>query len=266
MAEMRSSRQYAKIDMRLISVYELYQWAKTGVLEVDAPYIRALRWSLEGKSRFVESLLEGIPIQAVYLAEMKDGRYTIVDGAQRVKTILEFLDDGFSLAGTYPEWNHLRYSELPMVAQRRIEDFQLVVYIVRGDNETAVQDSIFERLNMNASRFSSQELRNYVYRDKGIPFVRHLAEEDTFMRLIEDKEIKFNLLEHHELVLRFMSFYFKGYESYNGNMKLFLDDTLKHYERYHEEENKFEEEFKQVFQLIDDIWGEDAFVTALVRL
>lgn len=261
MSTNRNKMQYAKIDMRIISVYELLRWAENGILEVESPEIRRLRWTIEGKSRLVESFLEGIPMQAVFLGETKNGTYKIIDGAQRIKTILEFLQNKFTLISENAYWNDCQFAELNAIEQRRIEDFQLVVYIVRNDNEEDIQERIFDRLNLSQQKFSSQEIRNYKYKNQGIPFIRSIAEDACFKSTLQNKEINFNALQHQELALRFMSFYYKGYQGYRGNMKDFLDDTLVHYADWRSEEEEFRQVFEWVFRIIWEIWGKDAFLT-----
>lgn len=252
--------RYAKIDMRIVSLYELFRWSESGILEVNSPETRKLRWSLEGKSQLIESVLEGIPVQAVFLGETEDGKFKIIDGTQRIKTILEYMQNGFHLLSDKNCWNRRRFIELNVVEQRRVEDFQLVVYIIRNDNEADIQELVFDRLNLYQQKFLSQEIRNYKYRNQGIPFIRTIADSIYFQKTLQEKEINFNSLQHQELALRFMSFYYKGYQEYRGNMKDFLDDTLKHYAEYRSREDEFRQLFECVFRIIWEFWEDEAFL------
>lgn len=255
-----TGNEQVKIDMRILSLYELLRWEENGILKMDAPELRNLRWTPEGKSRLIEAALRGIPVQAVFLEAAKDGSMKIIDGAQRIKTFVSFLKDRFGLVSQSPDWNGRRFSGLPPIEQRKIEDFQLVAYVIYNDSEGEFRRQLFESMNLNRRSFSSQEIRNYQYRNMGIPFIRKLAEYDSFQQAIAEKEVDFAALQHHELVLRFMSFYYKGFEAYNGNMKSFLDKTLREYSTYRSREAEFEQVFKNVFDAAAEIWGTDAFV------
>lgn len=255
-----TENEYAEIDMRILSLYELLRWEENGILKMDSPELRNLRWTPEGKSTLIESALRGIPVQAVFLEETIDGSIKIIDGAQRIKTFVLFLKDEFELVSRNPAWNGHRFSGLSVIEQRKIEDFQIVAYIVHNDSSGEFRNQLFKSLNLNRRSFSSQEIRNFQYGDTGIPFIRGLAEYDSFQKAVSEKEVDFPALQHHELVLRFMSFYYKGFEAYNGNMKSFLDGTLKQYGQYRNREAEFEKIFKDVFDAVADIWGADAFL------
>ncbi len=255
-----TGNEQVKIDMRILSLYELLRWEENGILKMDAPELRNLRWTPEGKSRLIEAALRGIPVQAVFLEAAKDGSMKIIDGAQRIKTFVSFFKDGFELINENPVWNGRRFSGLSPIEQRKIEDFQLVAYVIQNDSEGEFRRQLFESMNLNRRSFSSQEIRNYRYGTVGIPFIRKLAEYDAFRQTISEKEVDFSALQHQELVLRFMSFYYKGFEEYNGNMKGFLDKTLQEYDKYRVREAEFEPVFKNVFDAVAGIWGIDAFL------
>lgn len=255
-----TGNEQVKIDMRILSLYELFRWEENGILKMDAPELRNLRWAPDGKSRLIEAALRGIPVQAIFLEAAKDGSMEIIDGAQRIKTFVSFFKDGFELVNENPDWNGRCFSDLSPIEQRKIEDFQLVAYVVHNDSEGEFRRQLFESMNLNRRSFSSQEIRNYQYGTMGIPFIRKLAEYNSFRQTISEKEVDFSALQHQELVLRFMSFYYKGFEEYNGNMKIFLDKTLQEYENYRSREAEFEPVFKNVFDAIAGIWGTDAFL------
>lgn len=255
-----TGNEQVKIDMRILSLYELLRWEENGLLKMDAPELRNLRWTAEGKSRLIGAALRGIPVQAVFLEAAEDGGMKIIDGAQRIKTFVSFFKDGFELISENPDWNGRRFSGLSSIEQRKIEDFQLVAYVIHNDSEGEFRLQLFESMNLNRRSFSSQEIRNYKYENMGIPFIRKLAEYHPFRQTISEKEVDFSALQHQELVLRFMSFYYKGFEAYNGNMKGFLDQTLQEYETYRVREAEFELVFKNVFDAVAGIWGSDAFL------
>ena len=119
---------------------------------------------------------------------------------------------------------------------------------------------IFERINTGAVKLNSQELRNCAYRNKGIPFIKELVNEEIFKKVIKDKQVSINGMQDQELVLRLMSFYYKGVEAYTGNLKKFLNDTLENYEQYRNREKEFKRVFIETMNNIYTVFGNEAFV------
>ena len=258
---MKTNQQddYTRIDIRLISIYQLLRWNQSGILKTDLPWLRNFRWAQYNKSILIESILMGIPIQTLFLKE-QDGEIEVIDGVQRIKTILSFLNDEFPVLSENKEWNGLKYSGLSNLDQRRIEDFQLSAYVLHNDESGEIQNRIFRNLNLSREEFTSQEKRNYFYAEKGMPYIKELSKNNYYLNTIQNKDIDFAAYQEYELVLRFMSFYYKGYEGYTGNIKGFIDDTLKNYEEYRLNEERFRKVFERVFHTIWDVWKKEAFL------
>jgi uncharacterized protein with ParB-like and HNH nuclease domain len=141
-------------------------------------YQRYYRWTTEQKSKLIESILIGLPLPSFFVAQDEDGKWEVVDGMQRLSTILDFMN---SLKNEYiSNPNYKRFSELdgelfylPSYAQKKWEDFppriqldfkrtkiQLVV-LLRETNPDA-KFELFQRLNSGGSEISGQELRNAI--------------------------------------------------------------------------------------------------------
>lgn len=210
---MKTNQQddYTRIDIRLISIYQLLRWNQSGILKTDLPWLRNFRWAQYNKSILIESILMGIPIQTLFLKE-QDGEIEVIDGVQRIKTILSFLNDEFPVLSENKEWNGLKYSGLSNLDQRRIEDFQLSAYVLHNDESGEIQNRIFRNLNLSREEFTSQEKRNYFYAEKGMPYIKELSKNNYYLNTIQNKDIDFAAYQEYELALRFMSFYYKGYE------------------------------------------------------
>ena len=78
---MKTNQQddYTRIDIRLISIYQLLRWNQSGILKTDLPWLRNFRWAQYNKSILIESILMGIPIQTLFLKE-QDGEIEVIDG------------------------------------------------------------------------------------------------------------------------------------------------------------------------------------------
>ncbi|WP_234121761.1 DUF262 domain-containing protein [Clostridium hydrogenum] len=242
------------------SVFEIVRKVERGDISLGAIFQRNPKWKNDRKSRLIESIILDIPIQAIYLSEEDDNRYEIIDGQQRIRTINEFINNKFKLINTNFCKGYAYFKELEPSIQRKIEDFQMVIFVVKKDNLPDVKFEIFERINTGAVKLNSQELRNCMYRNKGIPFIIRLANEEIFKKIIKDKRVNVNAMQDQELVLRFMSFYYKGIEEYTGNMKRFLNDTLDRYDEYRGREIEFKKVFINVMNTVYEVFENDAFI------
>ena len=254
--------KFQKINIAQVtfSVFETVRKVERGDIQLGATFQRNPKWLPDKKSRLVESIILDIPIQAIYLSEEEENKYEIIDGQQRIRTITEFIDNKFKLENTAFCKEDTFFKELDPSIQRKIEDFQIVIFVVKKDNHPDVKFEIFERINTGAVKLNSQELRNCAYRNKGIPFIKELVNEEIFKKVIKDKQVSINGMQDQELVLRFMSFYYKGVEAYTGNLKKFLNDTLENYEQYRNREKEFKKVFIETMNNIYTVFGNEAFV------
>src|SRR5450631_4357372 len=167
------------------------EWQKETLI-LQPKYQRNPIWSIGQKCFLIDSLISGCPIPQVYIniktigkARDKKTNYEVVDGQQRLRAILEFLNDEWPLIATaakaYPvsdEYKpHLdkRYSELPEHLQNAIWDYPIAVQEIRGWDDTEIR-SMFRRLNYVNERLNNQELRHSQYFGEFNAAVEHLAQ------------------------------------------------------------------------------------------
>ncbi|AWI05130.1 DUF262 domain-containing protein [Clostridium drakei] len=252
--------QNINIAQLTFSIFETVRKVERGDIQLEAEFQRNFKWLPDKKSKLIESIILDIPIQAIYLSEDDDYKYEIIDGQQRIRTIVEFVNNRFKLQNTVLFKENKLFKDLEPSIQRKFEDFQLVIFVVKKDNNPDIKFEIFERINTGAVRLNSQELRNCIYRNKGIPFIKQLVKESDYRKLIKDKKVNINSMQDQELVLRFMSFYYRGIKSYGGNLKKFLNETLDNYEDYRYRESEFKSTFLNTANSIYNVFGKDAFV------
>lgn len=252
--------QNINIAQLTFSIFETVRKVERGDIQLEAEFQRNFKWLPDKKSKLIESIILDIPIQAIYLSEDDDYKYEIIDGQQRIRTITEFVNNKFKLQNTVLFKENKLFKDLEPSIQRKIEDFQLVIFVVKKDNNPDIKFEIFERINTGAVRLNSQELRNCIYRNKGIPFIKQLVKESDYRKLIKDKKVNINSMQDQELVLRFMAFYYRGIKSYGGNLKKFLNETLDNYDDYRHRESEFKSTFLNTVNSIYNVFGKDAFV------
>jgi hypothetical protein len=198
-------------------------------------------WRIEKKSRFIESLLLGLPIPQIVLAEDKDhkGRYLVLDGKQRLLTLMQFW-------GMAPEskWNNFKLSDLHFLRElegkSRIEmdgDPQFEEYInvfsnypvrssiIRNWPNSKYLETVFVRLNEGSLKLSPQELRQAMATG---PFSAYLDEfvwnSAALRALLRNDEPDFRMRDT-ELMLRFLAISMFP-QLYSGDMKAFLDEVM----------------------------------------
>jgi len=152
------------------TVDSLVKRMNTGTFIVP-PFQRRFVWSLTHASRFIESLLMGLPVPGIFLHKRhEDGKQLVIDGQQRLKTLQGFyggLFNGrkFRLAGVRDPWKGLTYDELDADDQLRLDDSIVHAVIFNQENPRDSIDSIhfvFERINSGGIRLSGQEIRNCI--------------------------------------------------------------------------------------------------------
>jgi hypothetical protein len=249
------------IDKGQMSMFELNRRYLRGDIILQPPYQRQNIWTVTKQSRLVESVLLNIPIPVIYLSEEIDDVWEVIDGHQRLHSFFEFLINRYKLSGltVLKEFNNLHFSDLENKLKRKIEDYQLNVFTIKKESHPDIKFDIFERINGGASSLNAQELRNCVFRGEAIELVKSLSQEPKFTKLIKSKEVQTNRLKEQESVLRFLAFYVKGYESYTGNIKVFLNETLRNFNQYRDQLVNIECIFRETMDSIYKVFGDDAF-------
>ena len=117
-------------------------------------YQRKFVWSIERQSKFIESILLGLPIPFMFMADMKDGRLEVVDGSQRLQTLDKFVSNQLILEKIQrlTHLNGFTFNDLPLSQQRRFRN-QPIRIIVLSDKATEVlRKEIFERITANTDQ------------------------------------------------------------------------------------------------------------------
>ncbi len=193
LAELEKARKEIKTDHYQMSIGELISLYKEGELKLNPTYQRLFRWKDENKTRFIESLILGIPIPPIFVAQKEDGKWDIVDGLQRISTILQLtgdlksgnivpeedklgpqedtIEDDLPSDDTNKDWKLTAckyipsiegstWKSLPSEVTRLIKRARISVSIVLTENSIRSQYELFQRLNTGGIQLSKQEIRN----------------------------------------------------------------------------------------------------------
>ena len=200
---------------------------RTKTLIVNPEFQRRDVWDRTRKSRLIESLLLNIPIPVIFLAEDNDGTRVVVDGQQRLRAIEQFEAGQFALSGlqVLPGLNKKRWVDLTPKQARIILNRALRCIVISASSEPNLRFEVFERLNTGGISLNDQELRNSIYRGAFNRFLNELAHEPTWLELLGRQEPD-NRLQHHEMILRFLSMY-EASNRYRPPLKSWLNDFMR---------------------------------------
>jgi hypothetical protein len=144
-------------------------------------YQREFVWEEERQSRLVESIMLGLPIPLLFLAQTAAGTLEIVDGSQRVRSLHAFLTDELVLEGLekLTHLNGLKYSQLPESRRFKFGDVTLQVVTLSETATEAAKNDLFERLNRGSDLLRDMEKRKGIYRGEFTDFIYQKREEKS---------------------------------------------------------------------------------------
>lgn len=202
-----------KIDRVQFSIFELKRRYDRGNICLDPDFQRNEVWNMRQKSELVESVVMGIPLPLIYLAETVEGKLVIVDGRQRLTTFFRYLNNEFALSGLkiMTELNSCRFQDLEKDDTKRkyaveIEDFQLVIQIIKYPTPDRVRFDIFDRVNRGGTPLNNQEMRNALYQGPATRLLNELAESDAFKQATGNSISPLHMKDKY-IILRALSFY-----------------------------------------------------------
>lgn len=207
--EERNNLKADRLDMSLGEIINMYE---EEALIISPEYQRSFRWERYQQSRFIESLLLGIPIPAIFVAEDSEGRWELVDGLQRVSTILSFfgklkdqeknnliLEEGDLLGDVL---NDVNITNLPIKLKYTLKRSIFRVEILRWDGTFEMKYELFNRLNTGGTSLESQEIRNCVFIGDFNSFLHKMARNENFKKIISVKKQRVEKMFLEELILR----------------------------------------------------------------
>jgi uncharacterized protein with ParB-like and HNH nuclease domain len=213
--EISLARKTIKTDDYSMSVGELINLYRDGEITLDPAFQRLFRWEDAQKTKLIESILIGIPIPEIFVAQKSDGTWHVVDGVQRLSTIFQLvgvLETSAPLKLTIckyiPSLENRLWNELPTVTQREFKKSKLKVNIILTENSDEAQYELFQRLNTGGTELSEQEVRNclmLMIRPEFYEKINELKTYQNFLNCIEPiKEHQLEKEFHMELILRMM--------------------------------------------------------------
>ena len=279
--------KYASGEVRIVTEQARYPldtittMLETGKYILMPEFQRRHRWNVEQKSRLIESFIMNIPIPPIFLYEVNYSEYEVMDGLQRLTAIKEFYQDKFSLKNL-EYWRELegkKYSQLPSDIKRGIDRRYISSIILlketskNEEQEKALKQLVFERLNSGGTKLEYQESRNALYAGKFNNLCIKLSCNEYFCKIFkipehhyQDKNIPpkleknsmYSKMKDVEIVVRFFAMRFL--DNYDMPLKNFLDVVTDQCNLLDDDViNEYENLFNETIKLAYNIFGEKAF-------
>lgn len=278
--DLLDSKSDDRIEFRIVTeqtryplknVKEIFQ---SSDYKMDPYYQRNVVWPESKKSKLIESFIINIPIPPIFLFEYEYGKFEIMDGKQRISTIISFLEDEFHLESLefFQEYNGKKYSELPAdvketITRRYISGIILLSESTKDESEKQnMRRLVFERLNTGGLALNKQEVRNALYSERFNKMLKRLALDEVFKQLwAHPKKTEYNeRLEYSEKVLRFFAYFSAVRNDITPiSTSRLLDLYMEASKEFTESElDELEEFFKKVVTTVRRLFGEKAFMSS----
>lgn len=217
-------------------------------------------WSPAKESQLIESILMRLPLPAFYFDGSDENNWLVVDGLQRLTTLKKFIiDESFTLAHLefLTQLEGKKFSDLPIEFQRRIEETQIVVYIIKPGTPEDVKFNIFKRINTGGEPLTPQEIRHAL--NQGIPAkeIAALASIPAFRQATGN--INPDRMLDRDFVNRFVAFYLTPYQQYEPDLDTFLNKGMRRLNDPYLSRVKLEYDFTKSMQTAHAIFGRYAF-------
>lgn len=231
-------------------------------------YQRGYVWTKQNASSFIESLFMSIPIPTIFVSENKNNKWEVIDGQQRLVTIMKFFNNVFSLNNKLPILEQLsgkKFQDLDEEIQRFFSNqITLQIVIIKKETDSNIKYDIFSRINKGSISLNSQELRNCLYRGNLNELLKKIAKNtgNKYPNLFsKNMHIRMNDIE---VILRFFAMRkiynnndnFDSYKGLTTELNNFMDTNKNLTE---DKILELENLFNNAFNKVDIVFGENKF-------
>lgn len=251
------------VDYNLESLSQLIA---NRTIDLSPKYQRRYRWDDERKSKLIESFLMNVPIPPIFLNEDKYGKYSVIDGKQRLSSISDFMTGKLKLKNLaiFSDINDMTFHDLPTKFQSVIKTrptLRTIIILRQSDND--VKFEVFNRLNTGGVRLNPQEIRNSTYPGPLNDRILDLSENKEFHRLLgiknKNSSAIYKEMKDVEFVLRYFV-YRDSWQQYSGAMKRTLDSFMANNQHLKKEMlDEHSNDFLGTLKAVGECFGEDSF-------
>ena len=225
---------------------------------------RPFVWSNAQSDKFIESLLMGLPVPGIFLTKTKDNEFLVLDGQQRLLTLMNFCAENRKLGSSVQKkYQKKTYKDLTATERRRLDNSIIHATIIRQESPRG-NDSvyyIFERLNSGGRQLTPQQIRMALYHGEFANLLTKLNQNNIWRKLIRQNttDLAFKGFKDIEMILRFFALFYNS-DEYKNPMQGFLNKFMEEHRNIKVSEQKqFERLFCKTVEFISQFIGESAF-------
>lgn len=221
-------------------------------------YQRNFIWNDKYRSAFIESIFLGLPIPFMFFCLREDGNFEIIDGAQRVQSLVAFVKEEYILKRLekLDKLNGTTFQELDNSRQKKFLNKTIRIVILNENTSEEVRRDLFHRINSYGLKANFSEIKKGSLPTEFVDFIDKCSENKKFIELTPMKENKEKRFERFELTLRFFAL-LNDYENFKKNISTFLDDYLvNNADTFTEDRGSLlEKEFLNMLKFVENNFG-----------
>lgn len=244
-------------DIKEFTIELITQKYLTGLEQDDneifiPTYQRNFVWDAKRQAKFIESIILGIPIPYIFTADVDNGRLEVVDGSQRLRTIVNFMDNKLALSELeiLDKLNGFSFKDLTIARQRKFKNSTIRMIALSDKSDEEVRFMMFERINTGSDLLKDMEKRKGIFGGKFLTFVyEECATHPLFIKhtVFTDKVMQRG--EPQELIIRFFAFS-DNYTGFKTGMNNFLNDYTDKMNKNFDKQRLFSE-FDRMLKFVD---------------
>lgn len=267
-----------------LSIGELMSLYRDKEIDIHPEFQRFFRWSQNQKTKLIESILLGIPIPPIFVSQREDGVWDVIDGLQRLSTILEFsglLRDSEgetkppsklngteylpSLEGKYWQNDDDFPNSFDQTQRLIIKRAKLGVQIIKKESDKDTKFELFQRLNTGGTALTEQEIRNCILvmiNKEFYAWLYELSQNPNFQSVIPISDRALEEQYDVELALRYFVYKSITVDDVNSTKdigKLLTDKMVEFASNQNFNYAAEKANFDKVFDILNSALGEDAF-------
>lgn len=249
-----------------LSLETLASMVETDAVDVRPHYQRRDRWDSQKRSALIESFVLNIPVPPIYLAEDNFGRYSVIDGKQRLTAIRDFMRDSLHLSdlATFTELEGAFFRDLPpeLANALQIRPYLRVVTLLRQSDPT-LKYEVFERLNTGGEKLNAQEIRNVAFHGPlndliygelcNAPFLRRQ------LKINNEKSPAYRKMQDAEYIVRYLTL-LDTWRTFSGDFARSMDAFMETHQHASQPElADLRASFLSALGWCQRLWGDHAF-------
>lgn len=258
-----SNRRSVAFDSYDITVKQVYDMLLSGMIDIAPEYQRHFKWDSTRQSALIESLLLGIPVPSLFMATNPDSSWEVVDGLQRLTSLINFIGSPDDMKGVKVQYkpltltgmekldlmNGVAFQDLPKSMQFMLLTRPLRVTVLNDRSDFGVRYDLFERLNTGGVILHEQEIRNCIFVGEFNEFIKELAEDPAFRSVVKMTDNAERSGSYEELVLRFFA-YLEDRSLFVHSVKGFLNKYMEKKTKSFKNKTHMKKAFNETFSLL----------------